>query len=142
MRGFNPDALRAARGEMSVKTLARLARVGRSTVHHWENGSTVPQIDVLRKVCALLGVPIAQIVQVDPATAYPADLRVLAGLTQPELGQKAGLSTATVGYVERGEVELTASTLAALCSALNVPEQTYQAAFERARMRPADDDLS
>ncbi|WP_262365857.1 helix-turn-helix transcriptional regulator [Gordonia sp. OPL2] len=141
MRGFSPEALRAARGTMPVRTLARLARVGRSTVHHWESGTTTPQVDVLRKVCELLDVPISTVVQIDPANAYPADLRVLAGLTQPELGREAKLSTATVGYIERGEVELTDSALSTLARALRVTETAYKEAYERARVRPPDEEM-
>lgn len=139
LRGFDPQALRSARGDMPVRTLARLARVGRSTVHHWESGGTTPQVDVLKRVCELLNVPISAVVHVDPADAYPADFRVLSGLTQPELGKLAGLSTTTVGYIERGEVELTDAALRALAVALDVAPANYRSAFERVRTRPADE---
>lgn len=139
LRGFDPQALRAARGDMPVRTLARLARIGRSTIHHWESGGTTPQIDVLKRVCDLLDVPVSAVVHVDPDDAYPADYRVLCGLTQPELGKLSGLSTTTVGYVERGEVELTDAACGTLAAALGIAPATYRSAFERVRTRPADE---
>lgn len=138
-RGFDPAALRAARGNMPVNTLSRLARTGRVTIYDWENGNASPQIDVLRRVCAALNIPIAAVVHVNPATAYPADLRVLAGLTQPELGREAALSTGAIGRIERGECELTDSALTAIAAVLRVSRTDYRAAFERVRTRPPED---
>lgn len=122
---------------MSVTTLARLARVGRRTVQFWESGATSPQVDILRRVCAVLGIAIADVVRLDPSEVYPADLRVLAGMTQPELGRAAQLSTTAIGMIERGEVELTDSALGSIAGVLRVDERVYRAAFERVRQRPA-----
>jgi transcriptional regulator with XRE-family HTH domain len=46
--------------------------------------------------------------------------RTLAPLTQEELAQKAGLTTATVARIERDEVEPRPSTLRKLAAALGV----------------------
>jgi transcriptional regulator with XRE-family HTH domain len=53
--------------------------------------------------------------------------RTLAALTQEELGEKAGLTTATVARIERDEVEPRPSTLRKLAAALGVqPRELIQ----------------
>jgi len=94
-------------------------------------------VDILRRVCEVLEIPISEVVRLDHDESYPADLRVLAGMTQPELGKAAGLSTAAIGMIERGEVELTQSAVAAVAGALDLDPGDYREAFERVRQRPA-----
>lgn len=137
LRGFSPAALRAARNGMSITDLARLARTDRRTLQLWETGRTTPQIDVLRRVCAVLDITIADVIHLDPDRTYPSDLRILAGMTQLELGHAAGLSASTVGMIERGEAEVSAAALDALSTALEVSPATYRAAHTRVRNRPA-----
>lgn len=139
MRGFDRVALKRARerADMSIATVARLARVGARTVQNWEAGIHSPQVDMLRRVCEVLNVSISDVVVIDRDATYPADLRVLAGLTQPELGRAAQLSTAAIGTIERAEVELSNAALGAIARALNIDNETYRRAFARARERPA-----
>jgi transcriptional regulator with XRE-family HTH domain len=58
------------------------------------------------------------------AVVYVGDrlknLRTLNALTQAELAERAGLTTAAVGRVERDEAEPRPSTLRKLAKALNV----------------------
>jgi transcriptional regulator with XRE-family HTH domain len=48
------------------------------------------------------------------------ELRIEAGMTQPELAEKADLSKGGVADIEQGRREPAWSTLVALCQALNV----------------------
>lgn len=139
MRGFDPAAFRQARTDasLSITDLARLARIGRRTVQGWESGVSSPQVDVLARVCTTLGIEISDVVRLSSDATYPADLRILAGLTQPELGARTGISTSTVGAVERAEVELSAHVSAALADGVGAAEAVYRDAYERARRRPA-----
>lgn len=138
IRGFSPDALRQARREAGfVQTeTARLAKIGTETLRRWESGAASPQVDLLARVVEVLGVTIADVVLVPEDDRYPGDFRVLLGLTQPQLGAKAGLPTQTVSSVERGVVSLSDAAAQKLSAALGISEDELRAAHERARNRP------
>ena len=70
---------------------------------------------------------------------FPGDWRVLRGLTQPQLGKIAGVSTSAIGRIERGEGGLSASTRDSIASALGISPEELAAAFVRARTRPGGD---
>lgn len=138
LRGFDPSAFSQAReaAGMSRKDLARLARTGRATIDNWETGRVTPQIDVLVRAAKALNAPLDTFVSIPPNQRYPGDLRVLRGLTQPQLANATGLSTTTIGSIERGEVTLSDANAQAIAAALKLSPQTYQQAFERVRTRP------
>lgn len=138
MRGFSPERLTRIRAErnFSLSDLARLANIGRSTVHHWETGHATPQVDLLARAAETLGVSIGDLVHVPENERFPGDLRILMGLTQPQLGAQTGIPTATVGAIERGEAVLTEDYAARLAAAVNVPLEVYRAAHDRVRNRP------
>jgi transcriptional regulator with XRE-family HTH domain len=53
------------------------------------------------------------------------ELREQAGLTQPQLGEKASLSKAGIAHLEQGEREPSWSTVQAICAALNVSCEAF-----------------
>ena len=106
-----------------------------TTLYHWESGVSTPTVDILARVVASLGASIEDVVAVPVEERYPADWRILRGLTQPELGKRTGLSTSLVGAIERGEVELTASAAKQLAAGLEIPVKVLFEAHERARTR-------
>jgi transcriptional regulator with XRE-family HTH domain len=67
---------------------------------------------------------------------YPGDWRILRGLTQPQLATATGLSTTTIGAIERGEVALSDTNADTIAKELNITATTYRQAYERARTRP------
>nr|WP_011161198.1 helix-turn-helix transcriptional regulator [Gordonia westfalica]CAE09164.1 putative repressor protein [Gordonia westfalica] len=138
MRGFSPGRLNQLRVDrnFSLSDLARLANIGRSTLHHWETGHATPQVDLLARAADTLGVSIGDLVHIPEHERFPGDLRILRGLTQPQLGREAEVPTATVGAIERGEVALTEEYAQRLAAALDVPIEMYRAAYERSRRRP------
>ena len=138
MRGFNPARLRQVRKERgySQGELARAAEIGTTTLYHWEAESKSPQVDLLARVAAALDVSIEEFVEVPVADRYPGDWRVLRGMTQPQLGRAAGLSTPMVGGIERGEVSLSDDAAARLAEALKISPNDLREAYERARRRP------
>lgn len=139
MRGFSAEALRQARRDagFSQTEAARVARVGADTIRRWEQGESSPQVDLLAKVVEALGVEIADVVHVPEGERYPGDWRVLRGLTQPQLGAKAGVATQIVSSVERGVISLSDNAAAKLSAALEIPESELRSSYERARNRPA-----
>ncbi len=141
MRGFAPETLVAARqaAKMSRGDLARLIGVTPATVGNWEAGRTKPQVDSLAQIARVLGQPISRLVQVDPTRRYLGDLRVLAGLMQPELAREAGISTAHLSALERGEVRLTSDVAQRLAGSLHVPVGSVEQAYALVRSRPAGD---
>ncbi|MFD7042929.1 helix-turn-helix domain-containing protein [Rhodococcus jostii] len=85
-------------------------------------------VDVMSHVKHLVVVP------VDSRTI--ADLRNLAGMTQKHVAERTGLSTTTIGRIERGEGTLSDRHSTALAEALRLEERTSREAFVRARNRP------
>ncbi|MBF6215688.1 helix-turn-helix transcriptional regulator [Nocardia puris] len=139
-RGFSPEALRHARETHPTLhrrgELARVARIGISTLGQWESGLKSPQVDKLRDVVEALGIRMDAVVRIPPGERYLSDWRVLKGMTQPQLGAAAGLSTSTVHRLENGEVALTESSAEALQRGLGIPLEEVIAAYERVRNRP------
>jgi transcriptional regulator with XRE-family HTH domain len=138
MRGFQPDQLEKARRSAGVsqRELARLARLNADTIRRWELGDSSPQVDLLARVTAAIGVSISDLVKVPEGDRYPGDWRILRGLTQPQLGAAAGVTTQIVGSVERGEISLSDNVARKLSAALQIPESELRASYERVRTRP------
>jgi len=139
LRGFDPHAFATVRQErgMSVSDLARLAGVGQSTVHAWESGRGTPQVDLLARVMNILGAPIEDVVTVAAEERYPGDWRVIRGVTQPQLAAAAKIATTTLRGIERADLGLTEANAAKLAACLDISVEEYQAAYSRARQRPA-----
>jgi transcriptional regulator with XRE-family HTH domain len=76
-------------------------------------------------------------VRIDVAERYPGDWRVMQGLTQLQLAAAAGLSTAMVQRIERGEYPLSDANATTLAGLLGITAQAYRQAYQRARQRPA-----
>ncbi len=138
LKGFDPKALTEARvaAGLSQSDLARIANVSLTSLRDWEKGHRTPQVDRLALVAQVLRVPMSALVKVPDAARTLADLRILAGLTQPELGKAAGISTTAVGALERAEVGLTAQRATALAYVLGVAADAIQRAYLNAKNRP------
>lgn len=140
MRGFDPAALVAAREAKgwNAARLAREADIGLSTLRYWERGAGSPEPDNLARVADALGVPVAQLVRVRDGAQTLADARVLAGLTQPQLGRLTGISTTSIGALERAEIRLSEERAQLLADALDLSVDDIKNAYAAARDR-ADD---
>ncbi|MEE2061826.1 helix-turn-helix transcriptional regulator [Rhodococcus artemisiae] len=138
LRGFSADRLADLRIEAGLTRgeLARLAGVSLGAVQSWETGRAMPQVDSLAKVAAVLDVPINRLVLIEPGKRHLGDLRVLAGLTQPQLAARISLSTTSLSSVELGQTGLTDDVAGRLAKALNLPVRTVVDAYERTRTRP------
>lgn len=138
LRGFSPDRLVELRtaAQWTRGDLARTAGVSVAAVQSWETGRSKPSVENLSKVAAALNAPIDQIVVIDPSERFLGDLRVLAGMTQPRLAAKIGMSTALLSSVELGEAKLTHDVAQRIATALDVSIATVVEAYERARTRP------
>ncbi|MGW6728770.1 helix-turn-helix domain-containing protein [Nocardia sp. NPDC055029] len=146
-RQAQPGTYRAAAGlpEISVADLARLSGISATAIYGWEKGDRSPQANLLRTAAGVLAVPMDKLIVIAPKSRTLADLRWLAGLTQPEAAAALGMTTQSFGRTERGELALTderAEQLAALyaadparVSADDVAE--IRAAWQRAHDRPA-----
>ena len=139
LRGFDPGKLKEVREARGITRadLARRAQTGVATIQHWESGVRSPQVDTLAQVADALGVAIADLVVVPSEERFPGDWRVLRGLTQPQLGARAGLSTSAVARIERGEIPLPDSVALNLSKALEISVDELRAAYRRTRERPA-----
>ncbi|MCE5291394.1 MAG: transcriptional regulator [Nocardiaceae bacterium] len=140
LRGFDPSTFAAARraAGYTLSELGRIADIGLTTLHNWENGSSPkPQVEALARAVAALGVTMADVIDIPPNRRTVADLRALAGLTQPQLAANAGISTAAMSQIERAAVRLTPDKARALAKALSITEAELTAAYQRARSRPA-----
>ncbi|ADG99335.1 transcriptional regulator, XRE family [Segniliparus rotundus DSM 44985] len=141
LRGFRRRELAKVRlgykrKGISNHDLARLSGVGESTLRRWQSGEALPSIDKLGAVLATLGVPISRVVVIPEEKRTLADLRVLAGYTQPQLAKAAGMSTTALSTLERGGAPFTEQRAQALAPLLDVSISEVIAAWQRARDRP------
>ncbi|WP_037174574.1 helix-turn-helix transcriptional regulator [Rhodococcoides fascians] len=138
LRGFSRSALVQHREDAgySRADLARLADISVGAVYAWETGSATPQVDTLLKVAEALSISIREFVVLDEDDRYLGDLRVLAGMTQPRLAQKVGMSTTALGALERAEARLKPDTAQRLAEALGCTVDEVNAAYARTRRRP------
>lgn len=138
MRGFDRTRLTQARIDMGLTRgeLGRLAGVTEAAIGRWETGKRTPRIDVLTRVLTCLDTDIEDIVYIHPTKRFPGDWRILRGLTQPLLGKAAGISTAAISRMERGEGGLTPELRERVATALGITPDELTHSFERARSRP------
>jgi transcriptional regulator with XRE-family HTH domain len=138
LRGFDALRFRAARETAGLTRgdLARLAQVSAAAIAAWENERNRPQVDSLARAATTLKVEMHDLVVVPDDQRYLSDLRVQRGLTQPQLGKLAGVSTTHLGALERGETGLTEAVATRLATALAVTPVQVRVAWERARSRP------
>lgn len=139
LRGFSAQAfaeIRRTHG-ISVSDLARLADVSAATIFNWEAGKGTPQVDLLARVMSILDAPIEDVVTVAAEDRYPGDWRVIKGMTQPQLAAVAKIPTTTLRGIERADAALTDANAAKLAACLDISVEEYQAAYSRARQRPA-----
>lgn len=139
LRGFDAQAFATARRSkgISVSDLSRLADVSQAAIFNWEAGKSTPQVDLLARVMRILGAPIEQVVPIPAGERFPGDWRVIQGLTQPELAAAAKIATTTLRGIERADVGLTDANADKLAALLGISVEQYQAAYQRARQRPA-----
>jgi transcriptional regulator with XRE-family HTH domain len=139
LRGFDAQGFAEARRSknISVSDLSRLADVSQATVFNWEAGKSTPQVDLLARVMRILAAPIEQVVTIPADERYPGDLRVLKGLTQPELAAAVKIPTTTLRGIERADAALTDGNAEKLATYLGLTVEEYRAAYQRARQRPA-----
>ncbi|MBW4818179.1 MULTISPECIES: helix-turn-helix transcriptional regulator [Rhodococcus] len=137
LRNFVPDALKKRRESlgMSRPDLARFADVSVTAIADWEKGRRTPGIDTLVQVAKALKCEITDLVDVPDGVRSLADLRILAGLTQPQLGRVTNISTTAIGALERAEVRLTDERAAVLAEALGVDAEAVRAGYDKARNR-------
>lgn len=138
LRGFDPERLVAERRRVGLSRgeLGRLIGASTSAVQTWETGRVTPHVNSLAKAAKVLGVEISVLVDVPPEKRFLADLRVLRGLTQPQLAAAAGMSTTTLSALEWGQTRLDDQVAARLGEVLNVDAAEVKRAWTRTRNRP------
>ncbi|NKW34484.1 helix-turn-helix domain-containing protein [Rhodococcus hoagii] len=108
LRGFDRSAFVTARDRVGLgpAELARIADVSAGAVYSWERGDATPGVDTLARVARALRIPIAELVPIPEDERFLGDLRVLAGLTQPQLAKLSGMSTSSLAQLERGQARI------------------------------------
>ena len=85
---------------------------------------------------AALGLAMRDVIDVQDGEELLSDLRVLKGMTQPELAAEAGLATSTLAGLEQGHLRLRNIHIQGLSRALDLPEDVVASAYARTRSRP------
>lgn len=139
LRGFSAESFMRARqaNHLSRGELARLADISPGAVSAWETERATPQADTLAKVTSILGIGIDEVVHIEPDKRSLGDLRIYAGLTQSQLAAAIGISTTSVAALERGESRMRPEVAKAIAKTLRLPIREINAAYDRARNRPA-----
>ncbi|MBY4128050.1 helix-turn-helix domain-containing protein [Rhodococcus fascians] len=137
LEGFEPSRLLEARLNkgFSQGELALRASVSSASISAWEVGRSTPQVDRLRRVADVLGLEMAELIHIPETELKLANLRELAGWTQAQLAQRAGMSTPLLAALERGHASLTDAVCARVAAQLKLPDAAVAEAFERGRTR-------
>jgi transcriptional regulator with XRE-family HTH domain len=145
LRGFEPGRFATIRRgrDISIPDLVRLInaahggiRLTKFAAYAWERGDRVPSVENLAAAAAVLKVGLDELIVVPEPERTLADLRWLAGLTQPALAQRLGIRAQAYSEVERGETALPDELAAQLADALGVEVAAVRRAWDNARTRP------
>lgn len=133
LRGFDRSAFVTARDRVGLgpAELARIADVSAGAVYSWERGDATPGVDTLARVARALRIPIAELVPIPEDERFLGDLRVLAGLTQPQLAKLSGMSTSSLAQLERGQARIKVEVAQRIADALspNTDDEADPVAF-------------
>ncbi|MFF3569259.1 helix-turn-helix domain-containing protein [Nocardia jiangxiensis] len=98
--------------------------------------SASPSIGKLGRVCAVLGIAISDVLDIDLDNPNLADLRQLAAKTQLQLAKAAGLTTSVAQELEQGTARLMPHHVSSLADALGIEPARIRSAYDPARTRP------
>ncbi|KXO95776.1 hypothetical protein AXK56_16320 [Tsukamurella pulmonis] len=162
-REFSARQFRALLDEFELSTaeLARRSGVSVSSISKWQRegrkSQTTPQVDVLwTAVAAIAAVAIAsgrgeyaeqtaievtdrlmeRVIVVPAERRELADWRALRGFVQPDLAQRAEVSTSLLSLLERGAATLTDEVADRLAAVLRVSPDEVRRAWLRTKTRP------
>lgn len=128
--------LRALRRQRDIggKPLSIAAGLAGTTALRIESEATVPSVDVVGKLAAVLqvspgylaygvGSPVRPIASESPTTLAERlrQVRELRGLSLNALAKVSGVARTTIGYIESGETSPSLATVELLAQALGVP---------------------
>ncbi|MGW4847433.1 helix-turn-helix domain-containing protein [Nocardia brasiliensis] len=137
VRGFDAerfDAIRRRQG-FSIADLARHSGVGVTTVYGWCTGISRPQVHLLHRVAAVLGVGMDEILDLPINTRTLAEYRWLAGLIQSHVAWTLGMRTDAFAQIERGRTRLSEERAQHLASLYGTTADAIHAAWQRAEQR-------
>ena len=140
VRSFDPAAmvrLRRARG-LSHDALGERVGRARPNLIAWEKGPARPSPAKLVVLARALEVEPWELTTVGPADATLADLRGWAGLTQPELAERAGIARSTYSLIERGGLALRPDMAERIASVLDVDVDDVVRAHARSVPAPEE----
>lgn len=144
VRGFTGARLTAARAAyrdgrgISQSDLARISGVSVTSINKWENGHSIPQPDLLRRVGEALELPFPMeaLIDVPRNDRYLSDWRALFGLLQGELAEMTGVDNAVISAIERGTRPPTEVQRERFAEVYGITPDEVQACNTRAQMRP------
>ena len=136
---LNPAALRAARlrAGLTQHKLAWLIGVaGGERVSRWELGTSVPRLETLRRMAAVLEVDLTELLDSPARSPDLRSLRVRAGMSLGELSERSHVSKATLSRWESGRVSRTPGqpVMALLAQSLDVAVGEVEDAFARSAL--------
>lgn len=134
----DPASLRAARisaGLTQHQLARRIGVAGGERVSRWERGASVPRPEILLRIAKACGVGAVSLLVPVAGDHDLRRLRLLAGVSAPEVAQVAHVSLATYVRWEAGETDRlpTDATLAALGSVLGVTSAQVAAGLQAAQ---------
>ncbi|WP_338832993.1 hypothetical protein MHLNE_18350 [Moorella humiferrea] len=112
--------LREEKGK-SLTALAEEAGISPSYLSEIERGNVYPAVDTLKKITAVLQVPLSTILGTPGSLGQKLrQAREEQGFTQAELARAAGVSAGLIGQIEQGKVQPSLKTLEKIGEVLNI----------------------
>jgi transcriptional regulator with XRE-family HTH domain len=137
--GFDPERLRQLRraAGLTQRELAERAGTDHTTIAKYESRDRIPYVERLAGLARALGVTPAQLTQTGAGTL--TELRVVAGLTQASVAERAGLVRSRYAGLERGEIaSLDPAVAARLADAFGVSVEEIANAHAQSRAAHQD----
>ncbi|MER7498310.1 helix-turn-helix transcriptional regulator [Streptomyces pharetrae] len=126
LRGARLRQLRIRCGFRTQGALAAVLGCARSTVATWEASASIPRPDMLGKLCALLCVPVSELIEECGGPSLRS-MRTAAGLRQVDMAGFLKISPSAYCDVETGRQAIPARWFPVLASVFGRPERDVRA---------------
>lgn len=136
LRGALLRRLRIRCGFHTQGALAAVLGCARSTVATWEASASIPRPDMLAKLCALLGVPVSELIEECGGPSLRS-LRTAAGLRQVDMAAFLKITPSTYCDVETGRQAIPARWFPVLSTVFGRPETDVRAMLNTGGRKPA-----
>jgi transcriptional regulator with XRE-family HTH domain len=135
--GFSGPRLRSLRQERhwTILELAEMADLKRSTIQHWENGTSTPDPRSIPRLARALGVQPRDLTILTDEEIGLLELRALSGRLASDMADSVGIDRTTWGEIERGFRRPDDELMTLIAATLDLAPDEVREAWQRTKGR-------